>query len=83
MELALRRGEVCGRGVAQVLEDEESLLQRLLDMDDRDDVHYLCNRLLVPAAPPRPAPPAPPPARARAPPPGLPARGRAHALRSP
>jgi hypothetical protein len=31
----------------QVLEDEESLLQRLLDFDDRDDVHYLCNRLMV------------------------------------
>eukprot|EP00292_Cryptomonas_paramecium_P009488 CAMPEP_0113668630 /NCGR_PEP_ID=MMETSP0038_2-20120614/4109_1 /TAXON_ID=2898 /ORGANISM="Cryptomonas paramecium" /LENGTH=255 /DNA_ID=CAMNT_0000584399 /DNA_START=193 /DNA_END=957 /DNA_ORIENTATION=+ /assembly_acc=CAM_ASM_000170 len=33
--------------VLQVLEDEESLLQRLLDLDDREDVQYLVHRLLV------------------------------------
>ena len=46
-----RRPRPGARG--QVLEDEESLLQRLLDMDDREDVQYLCNRLVVRARAPR------------------------------
>jgi hypothetical protein len=46
-----RGGGLVGPGLAgsatQILEDEESLLQRLLDLDDRDDIEYLEHRLMV------------------------------------